>query len=72
MKTQIFVDDKVTQVVLTPETEFEKHIVEEFDFKKSTVQIFKGNFSDCQGGWKRLYNYDESIIIKCDYNKETK
>ena len=71
MKTCIYVDEGKTQIVLTPENEFEKNIVNDFDFKNSNVQLFKGSFSDCQGGWTRLYNYDSSILIKCNYNKTT-
>ncbi len=70
MKTYIYVEDGTTQIVLTPETDFEKHIVEDFDFEKSSIKTFKGNFSDCQGGWVRQYNNQDSIIIKCDYNQK--
>jgi hypothetical protein len=70
MQTYIFVENGTTQIVLTPETDFEKHIVEDFDFSKSIINTFKGNFADCQGGWTRLYNNKDSIIIKCDYNQK--
>ena len=69
MKTYIYVEDGKTQIVLTPENKFEKHIVEDFDFKNSNIQLFKGSFKECNGGWMRLMGYEDSIIISCEYNK---
>ena len=71
MKTYIYVDEEKTQIVLTPENQFERNIVNDFDLTNSEVKLFKGSFADCQGGWTRLYDRGEdSIIIKCNYNKK--
>ena len=58
-----------TLPVLTPESQFERHIIKDFDFKNSNVKLFKGSFKSCQGGWTRLYQDEDSIIISCDYEK---
>jgi hypothetical protein len=70
MKTIIYVENGLTQLVLTPETDFEKKVIGEFDYKNSKVELFKGNFAECQGGYIRQFTSQDSIMIKCDYKKE--
>ena len=71
MKTNIYIEDGVTQIILTPETDFEKNILRDFDISNSKTSLFKGNFYDCQGGWvRRSEHTPDSIMIKCDYNKK--
>jgi hypothetical protein len=67
MKTSIYIEDGVTQIVLTPEDKFERKIIDEFNFDKSTTKMFKGSFKECQGGWSRLYPNENSLIIKSEY-----
>jgi len=59
MKTAIYIEDGVTQLVLTPETEYEKDIVKGFGDKLDRVQVFQGGFYDCRGGWIRQSAYRE-------------
>ncbi len=79
MKTAIYIEDGVTQLVLTPETEYEKDIVHAFGKKLSRVQVFEGQFYDCRGGWIRQTAYypergspmqherrDSSLIMRID------
>jgi len=42
MKTSLVIIDGAAQVVLTPETDFEKRIIEEIDAGKSTLVITIG------------------------------
>lgn len=53
MKTAIYIEDGITQLVLTPETEYEKNLVKGFAEKLDRVQVFNGTFYDCRGGWVR-------------------
>ena len=53
MKTAIYIEDGVTQLVLTPETDYEKGIVSSFGDRLSCVEVFNGTFYDCRGGWVR-------------------
>lgn len=78
MKTAIYIEDGVTQLVLTPETEYEKGIVKGFGDKLDRVQVFNGTFYDCRGGWIRqtaqkysMYSHgqsddDYSLIMRLD------
>lgn len=69
MKTTILSQDGNMQIVLTPETEFEKNVIEKYGKDFSKVNTYKGNFSDCKGGWTRLYPYEESLILRIDESK---
>lgn len=64
MKTAIYIQDGLTQLVLTPETDFEKGIVSKVDKGEQFVEIYTGSFHQCQGGWIRHgYRDDESLIL---------
>lgn len=69
MKTTILSQDGNIQLVLTPETDFEKEVVNKYGKDFSKVNTYKGSFRDCQGGWTREYQYDESLILRIDENK---
>ena len=78
MKTAIYIEDGVTQLVLTPETEHEKDIVKGFGAKLNEVKVFEGTFYDSRGGWIRQtayrdrhysgwndgYGHDVSLILR--------
>ena len=53
MKTAIYIEDGIMQLVLTPETEYEKGIIKAFGDKLNRVKVFNGTFYDCRGGWIR-------------------
>jgi hypothetical protein len=57
MKTAIYIEDGVVQLVLTPESDFEKNAIKSFHEKPTTTQIFTGSFYDCRGGWTRQTEY---------------
>ena len=80
MKTAIYIEDGVLQLVLTPEDEHEKRSIDMFEAKKMNAEIFVGSFYDCRGGWIRQTAYhngpmyhsnsdDKSIIIRVDDKK---
>jgi hypothetical protein len=53
MKTAIYIEDGTVQLVITPESEFEKNALQSFEGKTMGVKVFKGSFYDCRGGWVR-------------------
>ncbi len=51
MKTAIYIEDGLTQFVLTPETEIDKKVLGEME--STELKTFRGNFYACIGGWTR-------------------
>ena len=71
MITAIYIKDGRTQLVLTPETTFEKGIVSNASKGERTVKIYTGSFYDCMGGWSKQgasinSDEDKSLIIVMD------
>jgi hypothetical protein len=72
MKTAIYIEDGVVQLVLTPETEFEKNTLNGLKSDMVDARIFSGTFYDCRGGWTRQTEFypnhqdtqDQSLIIR--------
>ena len=51
MKTAIYIEDGTVQLVITPETEFEKNALTTFRDKPLEAKLFSGSFYDARGGW---------------------
>lgn len=74
MKTAIYIEDGTVQLIITPESEFEKNALTSFEEKPLEVKIFKGSFYDCRGGWIRQNEHypnvscsnqgDRSLILR--------
>lgn len=45
MKTAIYIEDGIAQLVLTPQDDFEKNTLKSFQEKPLTVKIFDGVFT---------------------------
>jgi len=58
MKTAIYIEDGIVQLVVTPESEFEKNALSTFRDKPLDAQLFAGSFYDCRGGWVRQSAYN--------------
>lgn len=83
MKTAIYIEDGTVQLVITPESDFEKNALSSFNEKPLEAKLFAGSFYDCRGGWVRQSEYldhphgmssrgDKSLILKISNNvKET-
>ncbi len=81
MKSAIYIEDGIVQLVITPETDFEKNALSSFQNKPLQAQIFSGSFYDCRGGWTRQASYcppsymvsgdanDRSLILRIDEKK---
>lgn len=64
MKTAIYIEDGSTQLVLTPESDWEKQVVRCIEVGSKTVQIHRGSFYECRGGFFRQGTDDESLILR--------
>jgi hypothetical protein len=64
VKTAIYIEDGVVQLVLTPQSEFEKNALGSFEDKTLGVTIKAGSFYECQGGWTRQATSDRSLILR--------
>ncbi len=66
MKTAIYIEDGVVQLVITPESEFEKNALKSFEARPTEHEIYHGTFYRCQGGWDRHSNDkdDRSLMIR--------
>lgn len=83
MKTAIYIEDGTVQLVITPESEFEKNAMATFHGKELTAKLFSGSFYDCRGGWVRQSrfndggaygihpNEDQSLILRVATEKAT-
>jgi hypothetical protein len=83
MKTAIYIEDGVVQLVITPENDFEKNALGSFSKGNINATIMAGAFYNCQGGWTRhkaINNYysdlvsdkeDKSLIIRYQESKES-
>jgi len=63
MKTAIYIEDGVIQLVLTPENEFEKNTVSSIADKNLSLKIYEGSFYDCRGGWVRQKEHYPNILL---------
>lgn len=70
MKTAIYIEDGTVQLVITPETEFEKNALKAFSENPMEAKIFRGAFYDCRGGWVRQKpQYQLEAYGRCDPNE---
>jgi hypothetical protein len=55
VKTAMYIEDGVTQVVLTPTTDDEKAILAlvEKAAESGALSVYRGSFYECRGGWVR-------------------
>ena len=76
MKTAIYIENGIIQLVLTPEDEFERNIISSYECKNIETKIQHGSFYGCSGGWirqKDMYgtsSEDRSLIIKTFISKQ--
>lgn len=62
MKTAIYIEDGTVQLVITPETEFEKNAIASFSEKPLEAKVFAGSFYDCRGGWVRQSQHHQDFF----------
>ena len=70
MKIAFYIEDGLQQIVLTPQTKYEEKMLQVLDDPKYELEIKRGAFYDCQGGWKR-YGYPHSFHAGFGINEDT-
>ena len=63
MKTAIYIEDGLTQLVLTPENDWEEAVVRGVEGGQKKVTVNHGSFYNCNGGWVRQAQGETSLII---------
>lgn len=63
MKTAIYIEEGVLQLVITPETDYERKVIQMFEDKPFEAEIYSGSFYSCQGGWIRQDRGDDNSLI---------
>lgn len=84
MKTAIYIEDGVVQLVITPQSDFEKNALTTIQDSPLKAEVFSGTFYDCRGGWVRQSGYfdksmlshsadnnDKSIILRVATKEDT-
>jgi len=54
MKIALYIEDGLEQLVLTPETKAEKAILDKIHDGTRLLEIHRGAFYGCRGGWTRM------------------
>lgn len=54
MKIALYIEDGLEQIVLTPESETEKGIIGKLSDGSRMLEIRRGSFYVCNGGWTRF------------------
>jgi hypothetical protein len=70
MKTAIYISEGITQLVLTPESDWEKSIISQVSQGEQQAHIYRGSFYECQGGWVRHGYSDDSLILRTPINPD--
>lgn len=70
MKTAVYIEDGITQIVLTPETEWEKKAIAQLEQQKFQAALFAGEFYDCRGGWVRQKDYHPHYTYGHDAHRD--
>jgi len=65
MKCSLWIEDGITQVVLTPETKAEKAALETVR-EASSFNVKRGTFYECRGGWVRGSVYQQLHGVPVD------
>ena len=73
MKTAVYIEDGITQLVITPESEFEQRALNTFNGKPMEANLFSGSFYDCRGGWimQSAYYPNNNLYPGEDNHKDT-
>ncbi len=53
MKTAIYIEDGLLQLVLTPQSETDHKVLDTLEKEGPNLETYRGEFYACQGGWTR-------------------
>lgn len=62
MKIALYIEDGLEQIVLTPESKTEKSILDKLHDGSRSLNIHRGSFYECRGGYARYTPYWQSSI----------
>lgn len=72
MKIALYIEDGLEQIVLTPESDTEKGILGKMHDGSRELNIKKGSFFSCQGGWIRHgVHFSSDTFGRSDTNDES-
>lgn len=57
MKSALYIENNISQIILTPENDIEKQILLLIENRKVDSTLKIGSFGKCQGGWTRYYHH---------------
>lgn len=63
MRIALYIQDGLEQIVLTPDTDTERNILKKLHDGARALSIKSGSFYECQGGWVRHGNEDDSTFL---------
>lgn len=66
MKIALYIEDGLEQIVLTPETATEKAILGKIHDDSRGMEIKRGRFFECAGGWVRKTPAREGLYGSSD------
>jgi hypothetical protein len=64
MKTAIYIENGNTQLVLTPENDWEKQVIRCIEDGAQSVEIHRASFYECRVGYYRQGTGDDSLILR--------
>lgn len=68
MKVAIYTEDGITQIVLTPDGEFETAALAHLHKPGAALTVLRGSFYECRGGYIRQGANDTSTLLRIDAN----
>jgi hypothetical protein len=63
MKVSTYIEEGTTQIILTPENQYEKEILKKVNNDNYNIEVKKGEFYSCIGGYMRMYSERETENI---------
>lgn len=70
MKTAVYIEGQTLQVVLTPESDLERVLLQ-LPKGPTNITIKSGSFYETPGGWFRQGSENNSLILRIDQKSET-
>lgn len=71
MKIALYIEDGFEQIVLTPQSETERSILDKMHDGSRSLELKRGSFYGCRGGWVRHRDVgDDSTIMVLRANQE--
>jgi hypothetical protein len=70
MNIALYIENGMEQIVLTPQSDTEKAILGKLHDGSRSLEILKGSFYQCRGGWVRQGSDDCSTMIVLKMKQE--